>query len=188
MQLAYERYASPLLRHAPCHSTHRTIAPLHGYPRGRMGRPAHLQHPVLQPMGQPRALCAPAKRPVIQRRRLHTRRPRLPSTTLRGPIYTYAAPDAGALARTRLPRRAWRARYAEAHGIAYSPYSDYAITVAELEAVAAFQGTDLRPGDVLLVRTGWTDAMTGKSGRYDGQVGTRAGAVTRWWDSQRGRG
>ncbi|KAI0748848.1 hypothetical protein C8Q74DRAFT_1311022 [Fomes fomentarius] len=83
------------------------------------------------------------------------------------------------------------ARYAEAHDIAYSPYSDHAITVGELEAVAAFQGTDFRPGDVLLVRTGWTDAMTGKSALEQVQLlggGISSGvegsvAVARWiWD------
>lgn len=34
--------------------------------------------------------------------------------------------------------------------------SDFAITVDELEAVAAHQGTEFRAGDILLLRTGYT--------------------------------
>ncbi|KAI0020971.1 putative cyclase-domain-containing protein [Xylariomycetidae sp. FL0641] len=39
------------------------------------------------------------------------------------------------------------------------PLDGHRITVAELEAVAAAQGVELRPGDVLLVRTGLTETL-----------------------------
>lgn len=48
------------------------------------------------------------------------------------------------------------AAYAAAHGIRYSPGESHAITAAVLDKVAAWEAVDLRAGDVLLVRTGWT--------------------------------
>lgn len=47
------------------------------------------------------------------------------------------------------------ARYAEATGLDYSPGERYAITAAEIEAAAAWQGTRFETGDILLLRTGW---------------------------------
>jgi hypothetical protein len=49
--------------------------------------------------------------------------------------------------------------YAKATGIEYSCFDAHAITVKDLEAVAKFQNTELRFGDVLIVRTGYTDEM-----------------------------
>ncbi|KAF2087814.1 hypothetical protein K490DRAFT_40979 [Saccharata proteae CBS 121410] len=49
--------------------------------------------------------------------------------------------------------------YADPHGIEYSPFSDKRITVQELEAAAKEQGTEFRNGDILIVRTGFTDAL-----------------------------
>ncbi|KAH7001757.1 putative cyclase-domain-containing protein [Macrophomina phaseolina] len=49
------------------------------------------------------------------------------------------------------------------HKAAFDPFAGAAITVADLEACAAHQDVAFRPGDVLVVRTGWTDALTGKS-------------------------
>jgi kynurenine formamidase len=45
--------------------------------------------------------------------------------------------------------------WAESQGIKYSPIEHHAITVQDLEAVAAAQSTELRPGDILLVRSGF---------------------------------
>jgi hypothetical protein len=53
--------------------------------------------------------------------------------------------------------------YAEAKGIPFSPFQPMAIRVADLEAVAAFQGTELKVGDILLVRTGFTEDLEGKN-------------------------
>ncbi|KAI9656176.1 MAG: hypothetical protein M1821_004838 [Bathelium mastoideum] len=60
--------------------------------------------------------------------------------------------------------------YADRHGIQYSPFSAKRITVAELEAVAKEQGTTFRTGDILLVRSGFTDAL----GEMDGEQQTEA--------------
>ena len=45
--------------------------------------------------------------------------------------------------------------WAESRGIKYSAIEHHAITVRDLEAVAAAQGTKLCPGDILLVRSGF---------------------------------
>jgi hypothetical protein len=45
--------------------------------------------------------------------------------------------------------------WANGQGIEYSPIERHQISVNDLEAVAADQGTDLRPGDILLVRSGF---------------------------------
>lgn len=50
----------------------------------------------------------------------------------------------------------WR-RYAVAKGIAYSPFERHAITLEELKEVAKLQGIEFQPGDILIIRTGWTE-------------------------------
>lgn len=56
--------------------------------------------------------------------------------------------------------------YAAKKGIAYDPYDSYSISYAELEACGKDQGVDIRPvalggdikpGDILFVRAGWTE-------------------------------
>lgn len=46
-------------------------------------------------------------------------------------------------------------RYAERHGISYNPMSRHCITVADLEAMAKEEGVTFKPGDLLIVRSGW---------------------------------
>lgn len=46
-------------------------------------------------------------------------------------------------------------RFAAAHGLAFVPGERYAITAAQLQAAADWQGLRLQSGDILLVRTGW---------------------------------
>ena len=45
--------------------------------------------------------------------------------------------------------------YAERKGIKYSPMSDHAITISDLEEIAKECNVEFLPGDILLVRTGW---------------------------------
>lgn len=45
--------------------------------------------------------------------------------------------------------------WAESQGIAYSPIERHTISEKDLEAVAAWQGTDFEVGDILLVRSGF---------------------------------
>lgn len=44
--------------------------------------------------------------------------------------------------------------YAQRHGIHYDPQDTHPITLADLEACRAEQGTELRAGDILLIRSG----------------------------------
>lgn len=50
----------------------------------------------------------------------------------------------------------WR-RYAVAKSIRYSPFERHAITLDELKEVANLQGVEFQPGDILIIRTGWTE-------------------------------
>jgi kynurenine formamidase len=45
--------------------------------------------------------------------------------------------------------------WAQERGIAYSPIERHAISEKDLEAVAAWQGTEIRQGDILLIRSGF---------------------------------
>ncbi|OAL38292.1 hypothetical protein AYO20_02351 [Fonsecaea nubica] len=49
--------------------------------------------------------------------------------------------------------------YAQAKGIQYSCFDNVPISVQDLEAVAAHQGTKFKYGDILLVRTGFTEDL-----------------------------
>jgi len=51
-------------------------------------------------------------------------------------------------------------RYVEEHrGQSYHPLDEHRITVGDLEEVAKYQGVEFKPGDVLIVRTGYTEVM-----------------------------
>ncbi|CAH0050556.1 unnamed protein product [Clonostachys solani] len=65
--------------------------------------------------------------------------------------------------------------YAEDKGIPYHPFAGARIGPADMEACAAHQGVEFRPGDVLVVRTGMTevfDALTAEQLRAAGEVDT----------------
>jgi kynurenine formamidase len=49
------------------------------------------------------------------------------------------------------------ARHFGLKGSAIDPRTNHAISAADLDDVAAAQGVDIRPGDILLIRTGWLD-------------------------------
>ncbi|KAH8695616.1 hypothetical protein BGW36DRAFT_398798 [Talaromyces proteolyticus] len=49
--------------------------------------------------------------------------------------------------------------YAERKGIRYSPFSAHKITISEIEEIASDHGIEFRPGDVFLLRTGFTEAV-----------------------------
>lgn len=55
--------------------------------------------------------------------------------------------------------------YARVKGIRYSPFESHAISVSVLEDVAKLQGTEFKHGDILLLRTGYTEDLTGISGQ-----------------------
>lgn len=49
--------------------------------------------------------------------------------------------------------------YAQRHRIEYSPFESQAITVADIEAIAEEQNVSFRQGDVIIIRTGATEAL-----------------------------
>lgn len=53
--------------------------------------------------------------------------------------------------------------YADAHGIKYNPFDAHKITVKDLEAVIAWEGVELRTGDILIVRSGFTRGLEAAS-------------------------
>ncbi|KAK3711091.1 hypothetical protein LTR37_009878 [Vermiconidia calcicola] len=55
-------------------------------------------------------------------------------------------------------------RYADENGIEYNPFSDHRISTDAIEKVAKQQGVEFKPGDVLIVRSGFTEGLTGQSG------------------------
>ena len=48
-------------------------------------------------------------------------------------------------------------RFADAHGIQYSPGVRYGITAEQMQAAADWQGVKFQPGDILLLRVGWIE-------------------------------
>lgn len=55
-------------------------------------------------------------------------------------------------------------KYVEDEGRAFDPFMDDKITIADIEAVAQKQGVAFRPGDVIIIRSGYTEGLTGISG------------------------
>lgn len=53
--------------------------------------------------------------------------------------------------------------YAEARNIKYSPFSAHVITISTIVEIAKLQGIEFRAGDVLIIRTGLTEASEGTS-------------------------
>jgi hypothetical protein len=54
-------------------------------------------------------------------------------------------------------------KWADANGISFNVFSDHTITVSDIERVARDQGVHFKHGDILIVRMGFTSALTGVS-------------------------
>ncbi|KAJ5988116.1 cyclase [Penicillium waksmanii] len=54
--------------------------------------------------------------------------------------------------------------YAEKKGITYSPFTGFRISPSDIEAVAAYQGVTFKPGDILIIRFGVTEALGNMTG------------------------
>jgi kynurenine formamidase len=50
--------------------------------------------------------------------------------------------------------------WADNNGIIYSPFEDKRITIKEIEKVANDQRVDFRQGDIFIIRTGFTEALS----------------------------
>jgi kynurenine formamidase len=47
------------------------------------------------------------------------------------------------------------ARWAEEKGIEYDPFTTYGISLDQIKDIATWEGVDFKPGDILLIRSGW---------------------------------
>ena len=65
--------------------------------------------------------------------------------------------------------------YAAAHGITYDPFSTHHISLDHLKACLAEQGTELKIGDVFLVRTGFIRAYEDAADDVRIELGQRKG-------------
>lgn len=54
-------------------------------------------------------------------------------------------------------------RYADENGVTFNPFTSNEITVEDIEKVAQNQGVQFKPGDVLIIRSGFTEGLTGVS-------------------------
>ncbi|WPH02223.1 Hypothetical protein R9X50_00507900 [Acrodontium crateriforme] len=60
--------------------------------------------------------------------------------------------------------------YADENGISWNPYTNDKITVEDLEKVAKKQGVEFKPGDVIIIRSGFTEGLTGQSGDVQAEL------------------
>lgn len=66
--------------------------------------------------------------------------------------------------------------YAKSQGIQYSAYDNHKITVDALEAMAKQQGVTFKQGDILIIRSGYTEGLSGQSAEeQDKMMGTHSG-------------
>ncbi|KIW11218.1 hypothetical protein PV08_10518 [Exophiala spinifera] len=88
----------------------------------------------------------------------------------------------------------WR-EYAKQNGINYSPFETHAIPLEQLLEVSRIQNITFCAGDILLIRTGWTEEYRRLAGEEKLQLATRevrsfvgveaSEEMLRWhWDSQ----
>lgn len=80
--------------------------------------------------------------------------------------------------------------WAEKRGIEYSPFSAHQITVSDIEQIAKDQGVEFRLGDMIIIRSGFTEELTGiadaeqrqrmSSGKTCGVSGTPETAAWFW--------
>ena len=61
-------------------------------------------------------------------------------------------------------------RYVDENGIKFNPFNDDKITVEDIEKVAKKQGVEFKHGDVLIIRSGFTEGLTGVSAEKQGEL------------------
>ncbi|EMC98064.1 hypothetical protein BAUCODRAFT_412047 [Baudoinia panamericana UAMH 10762] len=61
-------------------------------------------------------------------------------------------------------------RWADEQGRKFNPFDSDRITVDDIEAVAKHQGVIFKPGDVIIIRSGFTEGLTGISAEKQGEL------------------
>lgn len=54
--------------------------------------------------------------------------------------------------------------YADAHGIQYDLFNNGMIMIEDIEEIAKFQGVEFKFGDILIIRSGFTEALSSMTG------------------------
>lgn len=68
-------------------------------------------------------------------------------------------------------------RWAEDNGTKYSPFDSRRITVDEIEQIAKAQGVEFKFGDIIIIRSGFTEELSGMDGEEQGKaLGTHKSA------------
>ena len=63
--------------------------------------------------------------------------------------------------------------YADENGIKFNPFDAHKITVDDIEKIAKKQGVEFKVGDVIIIRSGFTEALEGQTGeKQDEMLGT----------------
>jgi len=63
----------------------------------------------------------------------------------------------------------WK-RYADEEGIQFDPYGSDTFTTEDIEKVAKKQGVEFKPGDVIIIRSGYTEGLTGIDAEKQGEL------------------
>ncbi|KAI5239361.1 hypothetical protein E4T42_08720 [Aureobasidium subglaciale] len=61
-------------------------------------------------------------------------------------------------------------RYADETGRSFNPFNDDKISVEDIEAIANKQGVEFRQGDVIIIRSGFTEALTGQTAEKQAEL------------------
>ena len=67
--------------------------------------------------------------------------------------------------------------FAAHKGIKFDCFDSHSISIQDLEVIAEYQGTTFKPGDILLVRTGYTERLDSMNADEQEEVLTRAKAA-----------
>jgi kynurenine formamidase len=57
----------------------------------------------------------------------------------------------------------WK-KWADESGKSFEPFTDSKLSIDEIETIAKKQGVEFKPGDVIIIRSGFTEGLGGKSG------------------------
>ncbi|KAL1588949.1 hypothetical protein WHR41_02546 [Cladosporium halotolerans] len=63
----------------------------------------------------------------------------------------------------------WK-RYADEKGLKLNPFDADTLTTDEIEKIAKHQGVEFRPGDVIIIRSGFTEGLTGVSAEKQAEL------------------
>ncbi|EME45596.1 hypothetical protein DOTSEDRAFT_71333 [Dothistroma septosporum NZE10] len=61
-------------------------------------------------------------------------------------------------------------KYADETGRSFNPFNDDKITVEDIETIAEKQGVEFKVGDVIIIRSGFTEGLTGVSGEKQAEL------------------